>query len=78
MVNNHITLLHILAFHIIKGKKSVFHTYLSKHYSVLFSQVQIYVPKQNSRHDHATRFFDDITSFHSMLHSFLIVFRKSI
>ena len=36
MVNNHITLLHILAFHIIKGKKSVFHTYLSKHYSVLF------------------------------------------
>lgn len=41
MVNNHITLLHILAFHIIKGKKSVFHTYLSKHYSVLFTGANI-------------------------------------
>ena len=40
--------------------------------------MQIYVPKQNSRHDHATRFFDGITSFSSMLHSFLTVFRKTI
>ena len=76
MVNNHITLLHILAFHIIKEKCF---PYISlQTLQRAFSQVQIYVPKQNSRHDHATRFFDDITSFHSMLHSFLIVFRKSI
>ena len=32
----------------------------------------------NSRHDHATRFFDGITSFSSMLHSFLTAFRKTI
>ena len=33
--------------------------------------------KWNIRHDHATRFFDGITSFFSMLHSFLIAFRKT-
>ena len=33
--------------------------------------------KCNSGHDHATRFFDGITSFFSMLHSFLIAFRKT-
>ena len=34
--------------------------------------------KCNSRHDHATRFFDGITSFFSMLHSFLTAFRKTL
>ena len=34
--------------------------------------------KCNSGHDHATRFFDGITSFFSMLHSFLIAFRKTL
>ena len=34
--------------------------------------------KWNIRHDHATRFFDGITSFSSMLHSFLTAFRKTI
>lgn len=33
--------------------------------------------KWNIRHDHATRFFDGITSFSSMLHSFLTAFRKT-
>ena len=33
--------------------------------------------KWNGGYDHATRFFDDITSFFSMLHSFLIAFRKT-
>lgn len=43
---------------------------------MLFHSGKCMHQKCNSGHDHATRFFDSITSFFSMLHSFLIAFRK--
>lgn len=45
---------------------------------MLFHSGKCMHQKCNSRHDHATRFFDGITSFFSMLHSFLTAFRKTL
>ena len=45
---------------------------------MLFHSGKCMHQKCNSGHDHATRFFDGITSFFSMLHSFLIAFRKTL
>ena len=45
---------------------------------MLFHSGKCMHQKCNSRHDHATRFFDGITSFFSMLHSFFFFFRKTL
>ena len=47
---------------------------ISPNNTVAFSQQQMYA----SEMEHQTRFFDGITSFSSMLHSFLTAFRKTI